>query len=96
MWRLSTTECTYLPTFPSHLQLPYYLTYSAGHIEEIQNKNLGGSMSPIHMPWYLDKFTVDCGNIDAMVVVDETPAMAAKVAMSDGRTKLAFPAVSMI
>ena len=49
-----------------------------------------------HVPWYLDKFWADCGNIDAVVVVDETPAKAAEIAMSDGRTKVAFLAVSAI
>ena len=53
-------------------------------------------MPVIHVLCYLDKYLVDCGNTDAVVVVDETPAMAAKVAMSDGRTKVAFLAVSVI
>ena len=53
-------------------------------------------MPLIHVLWYLDKYVVDCGNIDAVVVVDETPAMAAKIAMSDGRTKVAFLAVPAI
>ena len=89
--------CTsYSSFFPSHLKLPNYLTYSAGHFEEMQNKNLGGFMPLIHVLWYLDKYLVDCGNIDAVVVVDETPAMGAKIAMSDGRTKVAFLAVSAI
>ena len=38
----------------------------------------------------------DCGNTDAVVVVDETPGMAAKIAMSNGRTKVAFLAGSAI
>ena len=62
----------------------------------MQNKNLGGFMPLIHVLWYLDKYLVDCGNADAVVVVDETPAMAAKITMSDGRTKVAFLAVSAI
>ena len=53
-------------------------------------------MPLIHVLWYLDKYLVDCRNTDAVVVVDETPAMAAKIAMSDGRTKVAFLAVSAI
>ena len=53
-------------------------------------------MPVIHVLWYLDKYLVDCGNTDAVVVVDDTPAMAAKIAMSDGRTKVAFLAVSAI
>ena len=80
----------------SHLQLPNYLTYSAGYFEEMQNKNLGGFMPLIHVLWYLDKYLANCGKIDAVVVVDETPAMAAKIAMWDGRTKVAFLAVSAI
>ena len=56
----------------------------------MQNKNLGGFMPLSHVLWYLDKYFVDCGNIDSVVVVYETPAMAAKIAMSDGSTKVAF------
>ena len=82
--------------FPSHLQLPNYLAYSAGRVEQIQNKNLGGFMSLIHVLWYLDKFMVGCRNIDALVVVDETPAMATEIAMSDTRTKVLFLVVSVI
>ena len=62
----------------------------------MQNKNLGGFPPLIHVLWYLDKYLVDCWNADAVVVVDETPAMAAKIAMSDGRTTVAFLAVSAI
>ena len=53
-------------------------------------------MPLIHVLWNLDKYLLDCGNADAVVVVDETPAMAAKIAMLDGRTKVAFLAVSAI
>ena len=53
-------------------------------------------MPLIHVLWYLDKYLVDCGNTDALVVVDETPSMAAKIAMSDGRTKMALLTVSAI
>ena len=53
-------------------------------------------MPLIHVLAYLDKYLVDCRNIDKVVVVDETPAMAAKIAMSDGGTKVAFLAVSAI
>ena len=62
----------------------------------MQDKNLGHFMPLIHVLWYLDKYVVDCGSMDAVVVVDETPAMAAKIAMSDMRTKVAFLAVSAI
>ena len=84
--------------YSSHLQLPNYVTYSAGHFKEMQNKNLGGFMPLIHVLWYLDKYLLDCGHADAVVVVDDSPAMAAKIAMSDesGRTKVAFLAVSAI
>ena len=80
------------------LQLPNSVTYSAVHFEEMQNKNLGGSIPLIHGLWFLDKYLSDCGHADAVVVVDDTPAMAAKIAMSDesGRTKVAFLAVSAI
>ena len=80
----------------SYLQLPNYVTYSAEHFEEMQNKNLGGFMPLIHVLWYLDKYLLDCGNADAVVVVDGTPAMAARIAMLQGRTKVAFLAVSGI
>ena len=53
-------------------------------------------MPLIHVMWYLDKCLVDCVNIDVVAVVDETPAMAAKIAMLDGRSKLTFLAVSAI
>ena len=62
----------------------------------MQNKNLGGFMPLIHVLWYLDKYLFNCGHADAVVVVDDTPAMAAKIAMSDEseRTKVGFLAVS--
>ena len=64
----------------------------------MQNKNLGRFMPLIHMLWYLDKYLLDCSIADAVVVVDDTPAMAAKIAMSDesGRTKVAFLAASAL
>ena len=71
------------------------MTYSAGHFEEMQNKNLGGFMPLIHVLWYLDKYLLGSGHADAMVVDDDTPATAAKIAMLDesGRTKVGFLAV---
>ena len=64
----------------------------------MQSKNLGGFMPQIHVLWYLYKYLLECGHADAVVVVDDTPAMAAKIAMSDesGGTKVAFLAVSAI
>ena len=55
-------------------------------------------MPLVHVLWYLDKYLLDSGHADAVVVVDDTPAMATKIAMSDesGRTKVAFLAVSAI
>ena len=53
-------------------------------------------MPLIHVLWYLDKYLLGSGYFDAVVVVDDTPAMAAKIAMSDLRTKVAFLAVSTI
>ena len=53
-------------------------------------------MPLIHVLWYLDKYLLGSGYSDAVVVVDVTPAMAAKTAMSDLRTKVAFLAVSAI
>ena len=53
-------------------------------------------MPLIHVLWYLDKYLLGRGYDDAVVVVDNTPAMAAKIAMSDVRTKVAFLAVSAI
>ena len=48
----------------------------------MQDKNLGGFMPLIHVLGYLYKPLVDCGSNDAVVVVNETLAMAAKIAMS--------------
>ena len=80
------------------MQLPNYVMYSAAHFEEMQNKNLGGFMPLMHVLWYLDRYLLDYGHDDAVVVVDDTPVMAAKIAMSDesGRTKVAFLAASAI
>ena len=74
----------------SHLQLQNYLTYFAGHFEEMQIKNPGGFMPLSHVLLYLDKYLVDCGNIDAVVVVDEMPAMAASIAISEGGLRWRF------
>ena len=93
---LAHCSTRYACFLPSHLQLPNYLTYSVGHVEEMQHKNLGVFMPLIHVLWYLDKYVVDCGRIDAVVVVDETPAMTAQIAMSDTRTKMSFLIVSAI
>ena len=82
--------------YSSHLQLPNYVRYSAGHFEEMQNKNPGVFMPLIHVLWYLDTYLLGSGYADAVVVVDHTPARAAKIAMSDPRTKVAFLAVSTI
>ena len=62
----------------------------------MQNKNLGDFMPLIHVLWYLDKYLLGSGYSDAVVVVDDTPAMAAKIAMFLLRTKVAFLAVSTI
>ena len=59
------------------------MTYSAGIFEEMQNKNLGGFIPLIHMLWYLDNYFLDCGHADAVVVVDDTPAMAAEIVVLD-------------
>ena len=80
----------------SHLQFLTYLTYSPGHIEEMQNKHLRGFMPLIHPLWDLGNYVVDCGNIAAVAVVDEMPAMAAKMAMLDRSTQYMFLAVSAI
>ena len=98
MREASRTAASVICLYSSHLQLPNYVTYSAGNFEEMQNKNLGGFMPLIHVLWYLDKYVLDSGHADAVVVVDDTPAMAAKIAMSDksGRTKVGFLAVSAI
>ena len=93
MREASRTAVSVIRLYSSHLQLPNYVTYSAGHFQEMQNKNLGGLMPLIHVLWCLDKYLFHCGH-----VVDDTPATAAKIAMSDesGRTKMAFLAVSAI
>ena len=94
----SRTVVSVIRLYSPHLQLPNYVMYSARHFEEMQNKNLRGFMPLIHVLWYLDKYLLDCGHADALVVVDDTHAMAAKIAMSDEsrRTKVAFSAVSAI
>ena len=91
---LACCSTSYASFPPLHLQFCNYVTYSAGHVEEIQDNNLGGFMPLIHLLLYLDKFVADNGNIDAGVVVYETPATAAKIVMSDTRTKVVFLAVS--
>ena len=50
------------------------------------------------MLWDLDKYLLDCGHADAVVVVDDAPAMATKIAMwhQSGRTEVAFLALSAI
>ena len=92
----SRTAASVIRLYTSHLQLLNYVSYSAGHFQEMQNKNLGGFMPPIHVLWYLDKYLLGSGYSDAVVVVDDTPAVAAKIAMSDLCTKVAFLAVSTI
>ena len=90
------TAASVIRHYSSSLQLPNYVTYSARHLEEMQNKNLGGFMPLIHVLWYLDECRLGSGYADAVVVVDDTPAMAARIAMSDVRTKVAFLVVSAI
>ena len=55
-------------------------------------------MPLIHVLWYVDKYLLNSGHADAVVVVDDTPAIAAKIAMWDEseRTKVGFLAVSAI
>ena len=53
-------------------------------------------MPLIHVLWSLDKYLLGSGCSNAVVVVDDKPAMAAKNAMSDLRTKVTFLAVSTI
>ena len=96
MREASRTAVSVLHLYSSHLQVPNNLTFSAGHFEGMQNKNLGGFIPLIHVLRNLDKYLADSGNADAVVLVDETPAMAAKIAMLDGKTKVAFLAVSAI
>ena len=94
MCEASRNAVSVIRLYSSHLQLPNYVTYSAGHFEDMQNKNLGCFMPLIDVLWYLEKCLLDCGNADAVVVADETPAMAAKITILHVRTKLAFLAVS--
>ena len=47
----SRTAASVILLYSSHLQLPNYVTYSAGHFKEMQNKNLGGFMPLIHVLW---------------------------------------------
>ena len=98
MREASRTAASVNHLYSSHLHLPNYVTYSAGHFEEMQNKNLGGFMRLIHVLWYLDKYPLNSGHADAVVVVGDTHAMAAKIAMSDKseRTKVGYLAVSAI
>ena len=42
--------------YPSQLQLPNDPTYTAGHVNQMQNKILGGFMPLIQVLWYCDKF----------------------------------------
>ena len=98
MREASRTAASVIRLYSSHLQLPNYVTSSAGHFEWMQNKNLRGFMPLIHVLWYLERYLLGSGYADAVVVVDNTPAIAAKIAMSDetGRTKVGFLAVSAI
>ena len=96
MRKASCTGASVIRYYTSHLQLPNYVSYSAGHFEEMQNKNLGGFMPLIHVLRYLDKYLSASPYSDAVVVVDDTPARATRIAMSDLRTKVAFLAVSTI
>ena len=81
MREASLTAASVIRLYSSHLQLPNYVTYSARHFEEMHNKKLGGFVPLIHVLWYLDKYLLDCVHADAVVVADDTPAMAAKIAM---------------
>ena len=94
----SRTAASIILLCSGHLQLPDYVTYSTGHFEEMQNKNLGCFLPLRHVLWYLDKCLLDSRHADAVVVVDHTPVIAPKIAMSDesGRTKVALLAVSAI
>ena len=92
-WR---TAASFIRLYSSYLELPNYVTYSAGHFEEMRNKNLGGFMPLIHVLWYLDKNLLGSGYADAVVVVDDTPAVAAQIPISDVRNKVVFLAVSTI
>ena len=66
-WRIAVSV---VRLYSSHLQLPNYVTSPAELFEGMQNKNLGGFMPVIPVLCYLDKYLVDCGNADAVVVVD--------------------------
>ena len=57
----SRTAVSIIRLYSSHLQLPNYVKYSAGHLEESQNKNLGGLIPLIHVLWYLDKYVLAVG-----------------------------------
>ena len=94
----SRSAVSVIRVYSSYSQLPNYVTYSAAHFEEMHSKNLGGFMPLMHVLWYPDKYLLDCGHADAVVVVDDRPAMAAKIAMSDEseRTRVVFLAVSAI
>ena len=85
---------------PLFLSIPSCSCHSLDRVIGLQqqNKNLGGFMPLIHVLWYLDKYLLDCGHADAVVFVDDTPPMAARIAMSDesGRTKVTFLGVSAI
>ena len=72
MREASRTDASVIRLYLSHLQLPNYVTYCAGHFEEMQNKNLGGFRPLIHVLWYLDKYLLDSGQADAVVVVDDS------------------------
>ena len=96
MREASRTDASVIRLYLTHLQLSNYVTYSAGHFKEMQNKSLGGFMRPIHVLRYPDKYLVHSGYADTVVAVDDTPAMAAKIAVSDVRTKVEFLAVSAI
>ena len=96
MREASRTDASAIRLYLTHFKLPNYVTYSAGHLKEMQNKNPGGFMPVMHVLWYLDKYLLDSGHADAVVVVDDTPAMGAKITMPDVRTKVAFLAVSAI
>ena len=84
----SRTAAFIICPYSSHLQLPKYVTYSAGHFEEMQNRNLGGFMPLIHVLWFLNKYLLDSGHADAVVVFHDTPAMAAKIPCQTSRKGL--------
>ena len=43
------------------------MTYSGGHFEEMQNKNLGGFIPLIHLLWYLDKYVCILWTVDMLI-----------------------------